>query len=548
MMGPGLELRRGVGHSTPCRSSARSPRSRSRRSIDKALIYAGTDDGHHSGHGGRRPDLASHRPSSREFPTFFFVNDIKADLFDVDTAYACVDQHKTGDFKPYVFQTTDRGRTWTSISSNLPKRQIVWRLVQDHVSPDLLFVGAEMGVFFSVDRGQRWVELTGGVPNIPFRDLAIQRRENDLVCATFGRSFYVLDDYTPLRQVTEASLEAEATLFPVRRAWWYVQERTLGSSKKAFQGDAFYVAPNPPFGAVFTYYLKDEIRTRKAARREREKLVEEKGGDTPYPGWDELREEELEQEPAILLIVRDASGNVVRRIEGPAKAGFHRVAWDLRYPADAAIVLKEKEEESEGGDDEPAGFLVEPGSYRVSLAKRVDGKVIDLGQAQAFEVVPLRRTTLSGAPLGEVTAFKREVAALDRAVSGARAKLKETKARLEGIRKALRRSTVGDPAIDEAVRDLGLRLGALELALVGDERRGRMNADGPVSIQRRLSVAYMGVRWSTYGATPTHRESLAIAKTAFAGFQAAMDQLVRVDLPNFEQQLQAAGVPWSPGR
>ena len=150
-------------------------------------------------------------------PDFFFVNDIKADLHDENTVYVAVDDHKTGDFAPYLLKSTDRGKSWKSIRGDLPDRHLIWRLVQDHVKRDLLFVGTEFGVFFTIDGGKRWIKLEGGAPTISFRDLAIQTRENDLVGATFGRGFYVLDDYTPLRQVSEEMLEQEAALFDVRR-------------------------------------------------------------------------------------------------------------------------------------------------------------------------------------------------------------------------------------------------------------------------------------------------------------------------------------------
>ena len=161
----------------------------------------------------------------------------------------------------------------------------------------------------------------------------IQKRENDLVGATFGRGFYILDDYAPLREISEQVLEQEAELFPVRDAWWYVPRATLGNGRKASQGGAFFVAPNPPFGAVFTYYLKESIETRKEKRNKEEKKLAKEGGDTPTPGWDALREEELEEKPAIMLTVRDSANIVVRHLAAPVKKGINRVAWSLTYPA-----------------------------------------------------------------------------------------------------------------------------------------------------------------------------------------------------------------------
>ena len=197
-------------------------------------------------------------------PDNFFVNDIKADLHDADTVYVVVGRPQVRRFlavRAEKYQS--RHVSWTSITGDLPERHIVWRLVQDHVNGrELLFAGTEFGIFFTIDGGGRWVKLTGGVPTISFRDLVIQRRENDLVGASFGRSFWILDDYSPLRQVSEEMLGQEAELFPVRKAHWYVERRPLGGRGKSGQGSAFFSAPNPPFGAVFTYYLRDEIKTR----------------------------------------------------------------------------------------------------------------------------------------------------------------------------------------------------------------------------------------------------------------------------------------------
>ena len=233
-------------------------------------------------------------------------------------------------------------------------------MVQDHERPELLFAGTEFGIFFTIDGGNKWVKLTGGIPNIPFRDLAIQKRENDLVGASFGRSFFVFDDYTPLRQVSEEMLGHEATLFPVRDAWWYIEKRPLGRSSKATQGGDFFVAPNPPFGAVFTYYLKDGYKSKKAERQEAEKKTAEEGGDTPNPGWDALLAEAQEEAPGVLFTISDASGNVVRRMTAPAGKGFHRVAWDLRFPETDAVTSLEEEQ---GFGRDAGGPLVEPGRY-----------------------------------------------------------------------------------------------------------------------------------------------------------------------------------------
>ncbi len=513
----------------------------------EGLIYAGTDDGlvqvtDNGGESWRKIDGLPGVPADS------FVNDVKADLHDADTVYVALDNHKTGDFGPYLLKSTDRGATWTSIAGDpdaggLPARHLVWRLVQDHENPDLLFVGTEFGVFFSVSGGGRWVKLTGGVPNIPFRDLVIQTRENDLVGATFGRSFYILDDYSPLRQVSEEMLEQEAKLFGVRDAWWYVEKRPLGRGMKATQGADFFTAPNPPFGAVFTYYLRDGLETRKQARRKQEKEIAKEGGDTPYPGWDALREEAREEEPAMLLTVRDASGEVVRRLEGKATPGFHRVAWDLRYPTTQAW-----SPEPPNPFRRPTGTLVVPGTYTVSLAQRHDGQVTDLGESQSFEVKPLRDPVLPGMKPAEMVAALREVDDLQRAVSAAGATISETEKKLGAIREVLMRSTVGDTALDDEVRALSRRLADLKEALDGNEQQGGIGEPTALSVSRRLFTVVMGTRLSAYGPTAHHLDNFRIAREDFAAIRQGLNQLVEVDLPALEQKLEAAGVPWTPGR
>jgi photosystem II stability/assembly factor-like uncharacterized protein len=513
--------------------------------LDEDVIYAGTDDGlvQVTENGGATWRAIDSLPG---VPEFFFVNDIKADLFDADTVYLVVDNHKTGDFSPYLLASSDRGLSWRSIAGDLPERHIVWRIVQDHVDPGLLFVGTEFGVFFTTDGGGKWAQLSGGVPTIPFRDLAIQRRENDLVGASFGRGIYILDDYSPLRLASAEALDQEAVLFPVRDARWYIPRRPLGGGDKAEQGDAFFTASNPPFGAVVTYYLRDELKSLQAQRREREKEIEERGGDTPYPGWEALREEELAEGPAILLFIRDADGDVVRRLVGPVTAGFHRVAWDLRYPLLDPVTVEDQPSEE---DEQPAsGILAAPGSYSVSLAKWQDGAATELGARQDFEVIRMRQGTLAGSSPDERVAFMTDVAELERDVLAAGAAIDEAQVRLEGIKQALMRSTAADTSLDAEVQALERQLAELEFRLIGDERRSEMGDPGPVSIKRRIQVVLTGNQVSTYGPTATHRRSLEIATEQFAEVRAELDRLLEVELPALQKSLDAAGVPWTPGR
>ena len=246
--------------------------------LQQGLLYAGTDDGiiqvsEDDGGSWTRTEVGS----IDGIPSTAFVNNLYADLFDADVVYAALDNHKFGDFSPYLIKSSDRGKTWESIVGNLPDRTLIWRVVQDHVNPQLLFAATEFGIYFTTSGGEEWTKVNSDA-TISFRDITIQRRENDVVAASFGRSFFILDDYTPLRELTPELLAQEAHLFPARRAYLYVPRDVAGGA----QGATYYAAPNPEHGATFTYYLKSGAATLKQERR---KAEEEAGdGDIPFPG------------------------------------------------------------------------------------------------------------------------------------------------------------------------------------------------------------------------------------------------------------------------
>ncbi len=508
--------------------------------LDEDLLYVGTDDGliQVSEDGGATWREAKRPPKVAEH---VYVNDLKADRFDADTVYAVLDGHKRGDFTPYVFKSVDRGRSWKSIASDLPEAHVCWRIVQDPVVADLLFLGTEFGLFTSLDGGGRWLELTGGVPTIPIRDLVIQAREVDLVCASFGRGFFVLDDYSPLRGISESALAADALLFAPRDAWWYLPQRILGGGEKAAQGGAFYTAPNPPFGAVFTYYLQEGLTSRKDARKKAESELIEEGEDTPHPGWDEIRAEEVEDAPAILLTVRNDAGEVVRRVSGPVGKGLHRVAWDLRWPAVGAVTDGE-------ADASASGTLAAPGEYTVELGRRVDGVYTKLAAEVGFAVKRLGEPGLQGMAPEAYAAFMREVAETEREMGAVGALWGETNDRVQAIKAALGRVDGGEPILYQTAVNLEKWLERLRVALWGHRTRSILNESQPIPVSRRLGAITGGNRGSTYGPTAMHREQYDIAREQLAEVRASLQLIVETELPVLESGLELHGVPWTPGR
>jgi hypothetical protein len=515
--------------------------------LKEGVLYVGTDDGlvQVSEDGGKSWRRIERFPG---VPEMTYVSRLLASQHAAGTVYAAFDNHKMGDFKPYVLKSTDYGRSWTPVAGDLPARGSIYALAEDHVDPDLLFAGTEFGVFFTADGGKRWVQLKGGMPVICVKDLAIQKRESDLVVATFGRGFYILDDYSPLRRAGPDVLAKDATLFPVKPAQMYIPARPLGLREKSAQGDAFFTAPNPPFGAIFTYYLKDPIRSRKDQREEAEKEILKKGGDVYYPSWDSLRAEDREEEPTVLLTVTDEEGNIVRRLAGPVTAGFHRVAWDLRYPSSTPTRLKPSGEENPFVNPD-MGPLVAPGTYRVGLAERVDGKVRPLGAPQSFTATPLGNASLPARDREALLAFQEATARLQRAVMGAAGALRESRSRIEFLKKALDDTPGADPRLAGEARALDARLADLDVALNGDETVARRNEPTPPSILDRVQTVVNG-QWvtSTSDATRTHRRGYEIAAAEFAEWLPKLRALLTEDLPQLERRAEAAGAPWTPGR
>jgi photosystem II stability/assembly factor-like uncharacterized protein len=510
--------------------------------LKEGLIYVGTDDGliHVTEDAGKNWRKIDKLPG---VPGYFFVNDIRASLHHVDTVFAALDNHKTGDLKPYLMKSTDRGRTWTSIVGDLPHRQIVWSIDQDHVKPDLLFIGTEFGLFFTLDSGSHWIQLSGGVPPIPFRDIEIQRRENDLVGGSFGRGIFILDDYTPLRLVGPDTLAKEAVLFPVKKALMYIPRKPINLEDKGFQGDDFFIAPNPPFGAVFTYYLKDSLKTRKQNRREKEKELEKQGKTIPFPGWDTMYKEDIEEEPAIILTITDEAGQVVRRITGPAAKGIHRAAWDLRYPAVEPVQIDEPVE-VDPWDRPPEGPLVVPGTFRVHMAKQVDGVLTPLGEPQTFVVESLGLQTLAAGDREEMLNFQEKAGELQRVMKGAGDASTEALRRLKFIKKALLDTPKADPKLNVEARTLEKRLWDLRKKIYGDPTPSRLSEPVSPSLMDRVAVQVN----TTAATTHTNKRNYEIAAAEFGELLEELRRIIEVDLEKLEEKLEEAGAPWTPGR
>ena len=507
------------------------------------LIYVGTDDGLIQ----VTADNGGSWTKYEKFPGVpekTYVSRLAGSHHAAGTVYAAFENHKNEDFKPYLLKSTDMGKTWISIAGDLPESPVL-AFAEDPVNPNLLFLGNETGVFFTLDGGKKWVRLKGGLPTIAVRDLVIQQRESDLVIATFGRGFYVLDNITPLRQLKPEVLQQEQAVFPVKDALLYAEAHPLGEPPKGFQGDAFYAAENPPYGAVVTYYLKEKLKTKKDVRHEAEKQAEKKKETLRYPSHDELRAEAEEAKPEVYLMIYDESGAPVRRLAGDSGEGFHRTAWDLRYPT-----VSETEEETPGAGFPPAaakGPLVLPGRYSVRIFKKVDGAVTEFGSSQMFSVVADGNAGIAEADRKAREEFHRKVAGLYRAVSGSINAASDLQSRLKAAHKALEDTPAAEALLAQA-DSIEKRSNEILRVLQGDRALAARNENVPTSINDRVTYIMEGSRFSLAKPTQTQQNAYSIAAAEFNEQLAKLHNLITVDFDKLQKDMETAGAPWTPGR
>ena len=512
--------------------------------VSEGLLYVGSDDGliQISEDGGQSWRRSGSLP---QVPQRSFINDVEASPHDANTVFAAADAHKFGNYTPYLFMSRDRGRTWRSITGDLPEQTIVWVVKQDHLNPDLLFIGTEYGLYFSVNTGQNWIKLNAGVPTIPFRDIELHQRDSDLVGASFGRGFYVLDDYSPLRELATVVNAGANALFSVRNAWWYIPNAPMQAKGMPTLGTTSFVADNPPFGAVFTYYLNTLPQTAKATRREAEQSLRKENSDVPFPGWDQLRQESVESGPKVLLLIRDENDNPVRWIDGVTEKGLHRTSWDLRYAAPDPIDFR-KPDFTPPWAGEPQGPLAAPGTYNATLFVLHNGVLEPQGTPREFRVKPVD-TAPAGTDFEAVAEFQQLTSELSRQISGARRQMGEADQRLRHMGVALTRTPKATPALFAEVNELEKHLSGLQMRLSGDPARQRMNEATAPSISSRVGEVIYG-HWETRQMpTEAFRQNIEIAKGDFDGFlrdlKAFFDQL-----ESLEASLEKAGAPYTPGR
>jgi len=505
------------------------------------LLVVGTDDGwvQITSDGGKTWGKYDNFPG---VPKNTFVSDVYTSRFNENVIFVSFNNLKRDDFKPYLFKSSDKGKTWVNISTNLPVNGSIHSIEQDFINPDLLFVGIEFGIFFTVDGGNMWTQLKAGLPTIPVRDMAIQEEFNDLVLATFGRGFYILDDYSPLRYVTEEKVKLNAQLFPVRDAFLFIR-----TDKIYGQGATYYCAPNPPFGAVFQLYLKEVPKTKKQLRHEQEKKLFEQGKPIPQPSNQDLTEEKEEVLPYLMVTIRDAQGDIVRTCTEKPEQGIQRYYWDLKYEQPNALGRTETFDpfkKSEGG------IFVLPGSFSVEFSLVHQGKVTLLGQPQKFEVKPLNTTTLPAENRPEMVAFQKEMSQMTKTFNGTIALCKDLKMEVKAMKQAAITLPNATGLLVQNLDTVFKVLTDIEFQLFGTAPKASWEEVPPAEfpLYLRLNSIIEAQITSTSAITETSKMSFEVLKQDFPPVLEQLTKLVQQTLPELRSTLDKMGAPYTPGR
>jgi len=513
--------------------------------IDENILFAGTGDGviQYTTNGGKTWSAAATLPGITEFTR---IHHIIASRFDKHVAYAACQALNNGDYKPYLLKTTDGGKTWSSLNANLPEKGCTYTLAEDHVKADLLFAGTQFGLYFTVDGGKEWIKFSNGLPTTTFMDIEIQRRENDLVASTFGRGVYILDDYSPLRSLTKETIQKPAVIFPPKDALMYVEAAPFGFRGIGFQGAGFFAAPNPDYGAVFTYFIKDEVKTLKQKRREAEKEKQKKGEEVEYPPYEVLRKESEAQDPYLLFTITDEPGNVVRKIKTGITKGVNRLTWDMRYLPFKPVSFTPFDD-TYAWNEPDRGYMVVPGTYKISLQQFANDTLKMLAGPVAFNCVPLNNSSLPPADKAALNVFNKKLAELSRAMSGAEEYRQELVKKLPYLKQAVLDATDVPAGTNDKIIAVQRKLEDINRRFNGDNLRARYEGGTPVSLKGRVDNI-VGALWSTTSDAPEFfKASYNVAADGFTdiltGLRQAADEIAQI-----ENLLEKYKAPFTPGR
>ncbi|MCF8240836.1 MAG: glycosyl hydrolase [Melioribacteraceae bacterium] len=508
--------------------------------IQENLLYIGTDDGII-----QRTEDANNWTRLDKFPDvpeFTPVHDVSSSRHDANVVYAVFNNHKSDDFKPYVLKSNDKGNSWISIAGNLPQNGAVSSIVEDPVNPNLLFVGTEWGVYFTVDGGEKWMQLKNGMPKVKVPELVIQEREMDLVAGTFGRGFYILDNYSPLREVTSELFNKDAHMFKIKNA--YMFRTHMG---KYGQGSTFYRAPNPEYGAVFTYYVKDVPKTLKAERKKKEGELFNEGKPIPQPTYEELKAEEDEIAPYFLFTITDSNGNIVKKFSKSASAGIHRESWDLTHTSYNPVRMKNNKFDPTSNPG--SSLSVIPGKYYVSMSMVVRREEKQLIPPTEFNVKLLETHTLPPTKPEDKIQFEKDALELARKVVGARELTEELVNKIEILKQTAQKTPAETNEVMNKLFDVSKKLDAIMFDFNGRPAKASTEEIPPaiVPLNWRLNDLTGPSMYTHANITQSQKTAFEILSDALPGIVSQLKTIMTIDIPGIESNLKELGAVWAPG-
>ena len=476
--------------------------------LKPGLIWAGTNDGlvHVTRDGGKSwTAVGANIPG---LPPWGTVSNVEPSRYDTGTAYITVDLHQVNDRDPYVYKTTDYGRTWTPIVNGIPKSPLSYAHVvrEDPVRRGLLYLGTENALYVSLDDGASWQPLQTNLPHAPIYWLVVQERFNDLVVSTYGRGFWILDDITPLQQLAPDALAAGAALLKPRPAYRFREV----TAPMAMPDDPA-AGQNPPYGAAINYWLKTAPKD------------------------------------SVTITIADAAGQTVRTLHGPKSVGINRVWWDLKNEQTRVARLRtapayapEVQPSPDTGRVAPGigrlAVLMPPGTYTVKL------KVGDQELTQPLEV---RKDPTSGGSPEEIQTQVKLLVALQGDLNRAADMINQievVRSQLQSLRSLLADKSAGDVRVQADSLEKKFITAEETLHQLKVTGRGQDNVRWPARLAAQIVYLAQGVASSDFAPTAQQNEVHELFEEQLKTSRTRLDQLVSQDLAQFNEMLRQRNI------
>lgn len=495
------------------------------------LIYAGTDDGliqvtENGGTNWTKVDKFTGVPELKlnGYTIGTFVQYITASQHNESVVYAAFNNLRQGDYKPYVLKSSDKGKTWTSIAGTLPEKGSVYCIAEDYKNPDLLFCGTEFGFYFTLNGGKSWIKFMSGMPaSISIRDIAIQKEANDLVVATFGRGFYVMDNYSLLQNIKETDLKTNS-IFPINDGLVFIESQPYGHKGKSFQGEAFYTAKNPPIGAVINFNLNEEFKLLKDRRKDAEKEKIKNKESVYYPSADSIRLEDTEEAPLLFMVITDEEGNSVKKIKLNFKKGMQQVVWDGRHELTSPVSFATPDTENPYYEADKGAAAI-PGKYTAQIIKVNKGMVESVTDKTPFVLKTLNAGTLPIKEQAKQNALNKEMAEFRRVVLGASDYINHLKNRIKYLKAGIAQANVTALPLLKDISEFEKQTNDLEIKLNGDNSLAKREFEtAPGFVSDLENVIYYS--WAqSYGSTGDMETKYTELKGIFSTYYSKIKEL-----------------------